>query len=138
MSGYDDLRAALVPGMSNLGRGARWPCADDPDLWFCERPDAVETAKQICQDCPVHRRCLAAALARREPCGVWGGEILHNGVIVARRPRGRPPKKSRGTASPAETQRDPPRPRIGQLADASRPGQLHSDQVVTRRTRGRT
>ncbi len=35
--------------------------------------------------------CLAGALERREPWGVWGGELFVSGVVVARkRPRGRP------------------------------------------------
>lgn len=93
MSGYDDLCAVLVSGMPNLGRGARWPCADNPDLWFSEQPDGVETAKRICRGCPVRSRCLAAALARREPWGVWGGELLAGGrVILRKRGRGRPRK----------------------------------------------
>ena len=38
-------------------------------------------------------QCLAEALNRAEPWGVWGGEILDRGSIVARkRPRGRPRK----------------------------------------------
>jgi WhiB family redox-sensing transcriptional regulator len=41
----------------------------------------------------VRRTCLAGALARREFCGVWGGEILDRGAVIARkRPRGRPSK----------------------------------------------
>src|ERR1039457_7178036 len=38
------------------------------------------------------------ALARREPHGVWGGEIFEQGTITARKaPRGRPPHESRRT-----------------------------------------
>ena len=34
-----------------------------------------------------------AALERQEPWGVWGGEIIERGTIIARkRPRGRPRK----------------------------------------------
>ena len=37
--------------------------------------------------------CLAGALERGEPWGVWGGELLISGAIVPRkRPRGRPRK----------------------------------------------
>ena len=37
--------------------------------------------------------CLAGALERREPWGVWGGELLMRGAIVPRKlPRGRPRK----------------------------------------------
>lgn len=43
--------------------------------------------------------CLAGAVERREPYGVWGGEIFDHGTITARkRPRGRPPASSRADA----------------------------------------
>jgi WhiB family transcriptional regulator, redox-sensing transcriptional regulator len=72
------------------------PChVGDPDLWFAESPVDLERAKALCADCPIRRECLAAALERQEPWGVWGGEILERGVIVARkRPRGRPRKNT--------------------------------------------
>ena len=70
------------------------PChVDDPDLWFAEAPADLERAKTLCAGCPIRRRCLAAALERAEPWGVWGGEILERGSIVSnKRPRGRPRK----------------------------------------------
>lgn len=70
------------------------PCqSGDADLWFAESPTELERAKVLCGDCPVRETCLAGALARREPWGVWGGEIFERGVVVARkRPRGRPRK----------------------------------------------
>ena len=70
------------------------PCRrDDPELWFAETPTDVELAKALCQDCPVRLECLAAALERREPWGVWGGELFLQGVVIPRkRPRGRPRK----------------------------------------------
>jgi WhiB family transcriptional regulator, redox-sensing transcriptional regulator len=73
-------------------RGAAIPCrASDPELFFAERPEDVERAKSLCLDCPVRRVCIAGALERREPWGVWGGELFIQGVVVARkRPRGRP------------------------------------------------
>jgi WhiB family redox-sensing transcriptional regulator len=72
------------------------PChLSDPDLWFAENPVELERAKALCADCPIRRECLAAALERREPWGVWGGEILERGTIIARkRPRGRPRKNT--------------------------------------------
>ena len=72
------------------------PChVGDADLWFAESPVDLERAKALCADCPIRRECLAAALARQEPWGVWGGEILDRGNIVARkRPRGRPRKNT--------------------------------------------
>lgn len=70
------------------------PChLGDPNLWFAENPADLERAKVLCVGCPIRRQCLAAAVARAEPWGVWGGEILHRGQIVRRkRPRGRPRK----------------------------------------------
>ena len=54
----------------------------DPDLFFAEAPVDVERAKALCIDCPVRTTCLAGALARREPWGVWGGELVVSGVVV--------------------------------------------------------
>lgn len=70
------------------------PChAGDPDLWFAESPMDLERAKVLCADCPIQRQCLSAALDRAEPWGVWGGEIVERGSVVAnKRPRGRPRK----------------------------------------------
>jgi WhiB family redox-sensing transcriptional regulator len=72
------------------------PChVNDPDLWFAESPDDLERAKALCAECPIRRECLAAALERQEPWGVWGGEILDRGTVVSRkRPRGRPRKNT--------------------------------------------
>jgi len=70
------------------------PCrSNDPELFFAESPADVELAKSLCGPCPVRNECLAGALERREPWGVWGGQLLVAGEIVARkRPRGRPRK----------------------------------------------
>jgi WhiB family redox-sensing transcriptional regulator len=69
------------------------PCTQDPELFFAESPQDVEQAKALCRGCRVRLACLAGALERREPCGVWGGELLMRGAIVPRkRPRGRPRK----------------------------------------------
>ena len=68
------------------------PCRQvDPELFFAEAPADVEAAKALCRDCPIQEACLAGALERREPWGVWGGQLFIGGVVVARkRPRGRP------------------------------------------------
>ena len=70
------------------------PCwSADPDLWFAERPCDVEQAKALCAPCPLREACLSGALERREPWGVWGGQLVLAGVVVPRkRPRGRPRK----------------------------------------------
>lgn len=83
------------------------PCrSEDPELYFAESPTDVELAKALCQVCPIRVECLATALERREPWGVWGGELFLAGVVVARkRPRGRPRKNpgedAAATAAPS-------------------------------------
>jgi WhiB family redox-sensing transcriptional regulator len=74
--------------------GVDLPCrVQDPELWFAESPAELELAKMHCADCPVRAACLSGALERREPWGVWGGELFEHGVVIARkRPRGRPRK----------------------------------------------
>ena len=70
------------------------PCRQvDPELFFAEAPADVEAAKALCVPCPLRAACLAGALERREPWGVWGGQLVLRGVVVPRkRPRGRPRK----------------------------------------------
>jgi WhiB family redox-sensing transcriptional regulator len=72
-------------------------CADTSsalvELFFSEQLDDILRAKAFCQECPVREPCLDAAIARREPWGVWGGELFANGKVLAqKRRRGRPPK----------------------------------------------
>lgn len=88
-------RVAIAPELelTGAGRVRALPCAGDPDLFFAESPDDVELAKSLCSDCPVRPGCLAGAVQRREPWGVWGGELFIRGEIVPRkRGRGRPRK----------------------------------------------
>ncbi|MFV0532501.1 MAG: WhiB family transcriptional regulator [Cumulibacter sp.] len=72
------------------------PCRqEDADLWFAESPAKLETAKAHCQECPVLADCLMSAIDRREPWGVWGGQIFEQGTVIARkRGRGRPRKNA--------------------------------------------
>ncbi|MDX6254427.1 MAG: WhiB family transcriptional regulator, redox-sensing transcriptional regulator [Frankiales bacterium] len=85
--------------------GVELPCwSTDPELFFAESPADVERAKALCVGCPVQTECLEGALDRREPWGVWGGQLVLQGVVVARkRPRGRPRKDSLETAAVAAT-----------------------------------
>ena len=74
--------------------GSDIPCREyDAELWFAESPADVEFAKTLCGTCPARIACLASALGRQEPWGVWGGELFVQGAIIAyKRPRGRPRK----------------------------------------------
>jgi WhiB family redox-sensing transcriptional regulator len=77
--------------------GLDLPCTEDPELFFAESPSDVEQAKAMCLGCRARPVCLMGALERREPWGVWGGELLMRGTVVPRkRPRGRP-RKSEST-----------------------------------------
>ena len=67
-------------------------------LFFSEDLLDIARAKHLCSTCPVKDPCLDGALDRKEPWGVWGGELFVNGRVLAhKRRRGRPPK-----ARPAE------------------------------------
>ena len=86
-------RDATVGGQDTTGLSLDLPCTEDPELFFAESPQDVEQAKAMCRGCRARLACLAGALERREPWGVWGGELLMRGAIVPRkRPRGRPRK----------------------------------------------
>jgi len=81
---------------------AELPCRAAPQLFFAEDPQDVLRAKELCHRCPVRLSCLAEALGRREPCGVWGGELLERGAIIAgKRARGRPRKAGSMLRNPA-------------------------------------
>ncbi len=86
----DAIAAAAFVGVDERALPCRY---NDPELFFAESPADVERAKALCVDCPVRAVCLAGALDRREPWGVWGGELFCQGVVIPRkRPRGRPRK----------------------------------------------
>jgi WhiB family redox-sensing transcriptional regulator len=76
------------------------PCrTEDPRLWFSDQPAELEQAKALCRDCPLRGPCLAGAIERAEPHGVWGGQIFENGTRTAvKRTRGRPRKHPKITS----------------------------------------
>jgi WhiB family redox-sensing transcriptional regulator len=75
------LAACRVEGLSLTG------------LFFSEQIDDIARAKTVCSACELQVTCLDGAMARREPWGVWGGQLFANGKILAqKRKRGRPPK----------------------------------------------
>ena len=99
------VNSASVATLFNVGvpNGLDLPCTEDPELFFAEAPSDVEAAKALCQGCRARIGCLEGALERREPWGVWGGELLLRGTIIPRkRPRGRPRKEDAAMAKAAE------------------------------------
>jgi WhiB family redox-sensing transcriptional regulator len=91
------------PGQAPADAPARTPvarCADGHGtlsaLFFSDNVIDIARAKAMCGLCPLQADCLAGALEREEPWGVWGGELLSGGRIIAnKRPCGRPPKHPR-------------------------------------------
>lgn len=82
-------------------RAITLPCHNaDPELFFSEKNEEIALAKSLCGACPVRRECLAGAVSREEPCGVWGGELFEDGQVIAKK-------------------RTPGRPRLVELASAT-------------------
>ncbi len=85
-----EVTAVRAPARCADGNGTLTP------LFFSDDVIDIARAKAICSRCQRRATCLQDALDRAEPWGVWGGELLDQGrVIVAKRPRGRPPKHAR-------------------------------------------
>ena len=92
-----DLFEELIEGQELAASWENARCRDGAgtmtSLFFSEQLDDIARAKAICQKCPVMEPCLQGAIERREPWGVWGGQLFFNGKILAfKRKRGRPPK----------------------------------------------
>jgi hypothetical protein len=84
----------------STGRTPAARCADGngtmTGLFFSDHVADIARAKAMCGLCPLQESCLAGALEREEPWGVWGGELLSGGRVIAnKRPCGRPPKHPR-------------------------------------------
>jgi Transcription factor WhiB len=88
-----DIRPAVI-------RTAGPRCADGSGtltpLFFSDDLVDIGRAKAICNKCVLRDNCLADAIHREEPWGVWGGELLLNGrIVTSKRACGRPPKHPR-------------------------------------------
>ncbi|MFD3574735.1 WhiB family transcriptional regulator [Streptomyces sp. NPDC058644] len=61
-------------------------CAQtDPNLFYPEGPQSSRAARAVCAICPVTDECLAYALNRPEPHGVWGGLTARDRTMLRRR-----------------------------------------------------
>jgi WhiB family redox-sensing transcriptional regulator len=81
------IEASWADARCRDGNGTMTP------LFFSEQIDDIARAKAICAKCPMIVPCLEGAIQRREPWGVWGGQLFFNGKILAqKRKRGRPRK----------------------------------------------
>ena len=96
-----DLDVALVDEPVDEWAEARCRIGDTSltELFFSDQIPEIALAKALCAECPVQVACLEGALERREPWGVWGGQLFAGGKILAqKRKRGRPPKARPGVA----------------------------------------
>lgn len=85
-----DSRAAESPHTTERPR-----CADSggtlSHLFFSINDADIAESKAICTTCVVQQSCLDGAIERSEPHGVWGGQLIRDGVPIAVLPRrGRP------------------------------------------------
>ena len=88
--GLDDVTYA-----SDSAKAFTLPCHNaDPDLFFADSDLEISLAKSLCGGCPMKAQCLEGAIDRSEPCGVWGGELIEDGAVIARKRRpGRPARQ---------------------------------------------
>ncbi len=123
------MNLAVAPFGGLAAEGVELPCRQyDPDLWFADSPAELEIAKAICGECPLRLECLAGAVERREPWGVWGGEIFERGVVVPRkRPRGRPRKEDAARDAIARVEVTV---RTEQLLKNTRPIDVHGEDAA--------
>jgi WhiB family redox-sensing transcriptional regulator len=97
------IEEPIVGALSGIVQNEAWQveaaCRTVPgagDLFFSEELQDIAEAKRVCADCPVIAPCLEGAIARAEPCGVWGGQLFAKGrILTVKRRRGRPPKHPR-------------------------------------------
>lgn len=90
------IALGLLEGEEDLSWREQARCRDGQgtltELFFSEQLDDIARAREFCAECPVKAPCLAGALARREPWGVWGAQLVWKGRVLAqKRRRGRPP-----------------------------------------------
>lgn len=59
-------------------------CAGSPLDWHSPDPLEQEACKAVCRGCGLRESCLAGAVERDEPCGVWGAVVF--GVVELAEP----------------------------------------------------
>jgi WhiB family redox-sensing transcriptional regulator len=85
---YPPEPAAPPPPRTPVRVLAGPPCTgENPEIFFplfLAGPE-VDKARAVCAPCPERRACLAGALTRAEPHGIWGGEVFEKGQVIAGR-----------------------------------------------------
>ena len=91
----------------------------DPDLFFPERGESADPARQICARCPVRQPCLGYALDNSITHGVWGG-LAERERRVLRPTRQRASRRERDRAIVAADAAGYTRPEIARTFRLSR------------------
>lgn len=86
-----------------LGLTERFYAVDEMAHGF-DRDALIAWCKSVCEGCPIKAECLAAAKARREPFGIWGG------MTATERNPGRSAKRRVTATAPTEAADKPSRP----------------------------
>jgi WhiB family redox-sensing transcriptional regulator len=95
------LPPLTLRGLRDLIYGAPRACGEQPDLFFGpddgetddQHAERVETAREVCADCPVRLACLAYALRTRQQFGVWAGYDADTGELRYLAAAARPARK---------------------------------------------
>ena len=66
----------------------------DSDVFFPERGESADPARQVCARCPVRQPCLVYALDEKIAHGIWGG-LTERERRVLRVPRQRASRRER-------------------------------------------
>lgn len=76
----------------------------DPDLWFPEKGGPANSARAVCNVCPLREKCLDWAIANNE-VGIWGGtsERQRRKLAKARAAAGVPRKPKARHVQPCGT-----------------------------------
>jgi WhiB family redox-sensing transcriptional regulator len=68
--------------MKSIDEAGSVPCQDLPDVFFPEdyltkdmKERAAQTAKALCDSCPVKMQCFEYAIVAKERFGVWAGTL---------------------------------------------------------------
>ena len=93
---------AGLPGTSGSPSPSSWrdkaACRGaDSDVFFPERGESADPARQVCARCPVRQPCLVYALDNGIAHGVWGG-LAERERRVLRVPRQRASRRERDRA----------------------------------------
>lgn len=71
----------------------------DPTLFFAERGESTDEAKQVCGRCPVTSQCVEYAAGTNQKLGIWGGLSERQRRHLPARPKPRKVPPAHGTTS---------------------------------------